>query len=193
LRCATAIATRLSTLAAAFAVTVIAVAPTPSSRADSAPLYELVDAAAQRLQTADPVAAYKWATATGIEDPARVRQILSAVAADARDQRIDPAYVRQAFSDQIHATESIEYTRFAQWKLDPAGAPSTAPQLSASRATIDALNRRMVTEMADHWDFLHSPACAAGLADANGAVSASRQLDTVYQQALTFATRAYCG
>jgi len=185
--------TRLSTVAAVFALTVIAVTPTPSSQADPAALYDLVDAAAQRLQTADPVAAYKWATATGIEDPPRVQQVLSAVVADAKDQRIDPDYVRQAFTDQIHATEAIEYTRFAQWKLDPADAPSTASQLSASRATIDALNRRMVTEMANHWDLLHSPACAGDLADADGAVSASRQLDSVYQQALSFATRSYCG
>ena len=38
-------------------------------------------------------------------------------------------YVRTIFTDQIAATEGIEYTRFGQWKFDPATAPTTAPDL----------------------------------------------------------------
>jgi chorismate mutase len=168
--------------------------PAPSARADSpTPLYELVDAAVQRLQTADPVAAYKWATQTAIEDSPRVQQVLDAVTADATASHVEPAYVKRVFEDQINATESIEYTRFAQWKLDPQSAPAAPPELSASRAAIDALNRRMVAEITNRWDLLHSPACAIDVDDAKGAVTNARQLDSVYQQALGFATRSYCG
>ena len=100
-----------------------------------------MDAAAERLQTADPVAASKWLTKASIEDPARVAQVLTAVTAQAAGAGVDPDYVRQVFTDQIGATEAVEYSRFAQWKLDPAGAPTDAPDLSASRSAIDALNR----------------------------------------------------
>ncbi|HUO39125.1 MAG TPA: chorismate mutase, partial [Mycobacterium sp.] len=46
------------------------------------PLDALVDAAAQRLQTADPVAAVKWQTGSNIDDPPRVSQVLGAVSTD---------------------------------------------------------------------------------------------------------------
>src|SRR5205807_7325905 len=39
---------------------------------DANPLFDLVDAATQRLQTADPVAETKWINGGSIEDPPRV-------------------------------------------------------------------------------------------------------------------------
>ncbi|WP_159233464.1 chorismate mutase [Mycolicibacterium vanbaalenii] len=156
------------------------------------PLVPLVDAAAQRLQVAEPVAASKLLTGGLIEDPAREQQVLDSVAADATDRQIDPAYVTSAFRDQIDATVAIEYTRLAQWKFDPASAPVQAPDLASSRATIDGLNRTMVTEMAAEWAVLHSSTCPADLDAAKTAVTEARSLDPVYRQAIDFATRHYC-
>jgi chorismate mutase len=170
----------------------LGVAPTAHAD-DLSPLYDLVDAAAQRLQTADPVAAFKWVNGGSIEDPPRVQQVLDAVGADAAGRGVDPQSVRTFFTDQVHATEGIQYTRFGQWKLDPAAAPATAPDLSASRATIDELNRTMVSEIALQWGSLRGPGCVQDLADAERAVVMDRQLDPLYQQALTFATHSYCG
>jgi chorismate mutase len=164
-----------------------------SARADDAnPLLQLVDAAAQRLQTAEPVAATKWINGGSIEDPQRVQQVLELVAADATRRGIDAGLVRQAFTDQIGATEAIEYTRFGQWKLDPGSAPKAAPDLAASRATIDRLNTEMVEQVAMNWPMLHSPGCAATLDDARMAVTNTRMLDPLYQQALAFSTQSYC-
>jgi chorismate mutase len=186
-------ARRFALLALSAALAVAGMPAMASADADSpGPLDQLVDAAAQRLQTADPVAAVKWPTKGDIEDPARVSQVLAAVTADANARGIDSAYVTDVFNDQVNATEAIEYSRFAQWKLDPAGAPASAPDLSASRSAIDALNRQMVDEIASHWDVLHSPMCLTALEGARNAATASRRLDGLYQQALTFATRSYC-
>jgi len=178
-------------LAATLAVTVTQASPRAGAD-DADPLDQLVDAAAQRLLTADPAAAVKWQTKGNIEDPPRVDRVLAAVTADANAHGVDPAYVTTIFTDQIDATEAIEHSRFAQWKLDPGGVPTSAPDLSASRSTIDALNRQMVDQIASNWDLLHSPACAAALQDAKNAATASRRLDALYQQALAFATRSYC-
>jgi chorismate mutase len=165
----------------------------PAAHADDpSPLYRLVDTAAQRLQTADPVAAFKWVKGGPIDDPPRSRQVVDSVGADATKQGIDPQPVRTIFTDQVHATEGIEYTRFGQWKLDPAAAPTTAPDLSASRAAIDGFNHQMVTEMALHRDSLRGPECGQQRDDAVRAVVMERQLDPLYQQALTFATHSYC-
>ena len=166
---------------------------TAPARGDAAnPLLELVDAATQRLQTADPVAASKWKTGGSIEDPQRVEEVLRSVSADATRRGVDVDYVRRIFTDQIDATEAIEYTRFAQWKLDPASAPAVAPDLAASRGTIDRLNGEMVEQVALNWSVLHSPDCTATLDDAKTAVAGARMLDPVYQQALAFSTHSYC-
>jgi chorismate mutase len=115
------------------------------------------------------------------------------VSADASGRGVDPDRVRRIFRDQISATEAIEYTRFAQWKLDPALAPTTAPELASSRSVIDGLNRTMVEQMAVQWPLLQSPACADRVREATDAVSAERALDPLYRQALSFVTRSYCG
>ncbi len=177
------------------AVTAVVVMPaTAPARGDDAnPLLALVDAAAQRLQTAEPVAASKWLTGGSIEDPARVDQVLAAVSADATGRGADAGYVRRLFSDQIAATEAIEYTRFAQWKLDPESAPGVAPDLAASRATLDRLNTEMVDQVVLHLSDLRSPDCTGTLDEAKTAVASARALDPLYQQALTFSTRSYCG
>jgi chorismate mutase len=114
------------------------------------------------------------------------------VAGDATNRQIDPGYVTTAFRDQIDATAAIQYTRLAQWKFDPASAPVDAPDLSSSRDTIDGLNREMVTEMADEWQVLHSPACVADLTAAKAEVVQARALDPLYRQAIDVATRNYC-
>jgi chorismate mutase len=155
-------------------------------------LTELVDAAAQRLQVAEPVAAYKWTTHGAIEDPARVQQELAKLGEAATAGHIDRSYVTRVFGDQISATEAIEYSRFADWKLDPGNAPAGAPDLTASRSAIDALNQTMLTQVLANWDLLHSPACPAQLQAARNGAIVARQLDNLYQQALSVATRSYC-
>jgi chorismate mutase len=164
----------------------------PARADDANPLLELVDAATQRLQTAEPVAASKWKTGGSIEDPQRVGQVLAGVGADAKGRGVDVDYVRQIFTDQVHATEAIEYTRFAQWKLDPGAAPGVAPDLSASRAIIDRLNAAMVEQVAVQWPILRSPDCTRTLDDARTAIANARGLDPLYQQALSFSTHSYC-
>jgi chorismate mutase len=118
--------------------------------------------------------------------------VLHAVTSDAAGRGIDPGYVSQVFTDQINATEAIEYTRFAQWKLDPDSVPAAPPDLAASRDAIDRSNRQMVDQIALRWQLLHSPGCADRLDDAKAAVAATRNLDAYYQQAISFSTRSYC-
>ena len=156
------------------------------------PLYRLVDTAAQRLATADPVAASKWITGGPITDVQRANQVLDAVAADATAHGVDPQYVRTVFTDQINATEGIEYALFGQWKFDESTAPTAAPDLVDSRTAIDGYTKTMVDEIALQWNSLHAPACSGELAAATDAVAADRRLDPLYRQALSSATRSYC-
>lgn len=76
-------------------------------------LYELVDAATERLQTADAVAASKWVNGGPITDPVRAQQVLTAVSVDAQSSGVPTDYVTELFTDQINATEAIQYSRFS--------------------------------------------------------------------------------
>jgi chorismate mutase len=187
----TSLASRVASTAVGVAL-VLTATPIPAAADVPSPLFALVDAAAQRLQTADPVAASKWITGGSISDPARERQVIDAVTAAATTQKVDPCYVERVFHDQISATVGVEYGRFSEWKLDPASAPTAAPNLSESRTTIDGLNRTMVDEIAAQWDSLHSPGCVGDLEAARNAVVDARGLDPLYQRGLMFATGSYC-
>ncbi len=181
----------------AILATLAAITVAPHARADSGgPLTELVDAAAQRLQVAEPVAAVKWKTHGAIEDPGRVQEEMDELNAAAQRldgaAHIDPGYVTRVFGDQISATEAVEYGRFADWKLNPATAPAAPPDLSALRSTIDGLNQTMLAQIAADWGVLHSSECAARLDAARDEVAVTRRLDGLYQRALVAATRSYC-
>ena len=178
-------------IAASVSLRVLGVAPLSQAESPS-PLFALVDAAAERLQTADAVAAVKYRTGGSVDDPQREQDVIDSVTTAAAAQKIDPGYVKEVFRNQIDATNAIEHARFAGWKLDPSTAPSTAPDLSASRATIDRLNLTMVTEIAAQWNSLHDASCSYDLDSAKSAVVAARQLDDLYQRALTYATHSYC-
>lgn len=167
--------------------------PTAAHADPQSSLTPLVDAAAQRLQTADPVAAVKYKTGGAVDDPKREQQVIDSVTSAAKTNHIDPTYVAAVFRNQIDATDSVEHTRFAQWKLDPDSAPAAAPDLADSRMTIDRLNQSIVHEIAAQWNELHSPTCIAELNNALQEVVASRALDQVYQAALSYATHSYCG
>lgn len=179
-------------ISAICAVATVLAVSAPARADDASPLSDLVDAAAQRLQVADDVAAIKWRTGGAIEDPARVGQQLEQLAAAAAGNGLDPDYVRRIFADQIAATEAAEHYRFAQWKLDPAAAPSTAPELAASRARIDGFNQTMLAQIGQRWELLHAADCAGQLGEATRAVADARRLDEFYRRALSTATADYC-
>ncbi len=163
------------------------------ARADDAgPLTKLVDDAAQRLLTADPVAAYKYVTGGAVDDPAREQQVLDSVTKAAVDKGVDATFVHDVFRDQIDATASVEHSRFAAWKIDPGSVPRSAPDLSSSRDTINALNEAMVDDIAQQWNALQANTCRADLDRAKAAVVATRHLDPLYQRALDYAVHRYC-
>jgi chorismate mutase len=182
---------RTPLLAAALAAAAL-LAGAPTAAAEPSPLYTLVDTVAQRLQTAEPVAAYKWINGGSISDPARIEVVLNAVAEDATAQQVDATYVRLVFQNQIGVNEGIQYTRFGQWKLDPAVAPAAAADLAASREAINGFNKTIVNEIALQRDTLLGPNCQAALDGAEQAVIHDRALDPMYQQALATASLDFC-
>jgi chorismate mutase len=170
------------------------VMPTPAQvRADTtSPLTALVDATAQRLQIAESVAAFKWGTQAAIEDPSREQQELAGLREDAAAQNLDPDYVARVFGDQFSAMDAIEYSRFADWKLNPSDVPAAPADLSASRSAIDGLNNKILSQIGLNWSLLGSPGCARRLTDASSETIRAHRFGTLYQQALSRATASFC-
>ena len=90
------------------------------------------------------------------------------------------------------STVSLQYILFGDWKVDPAAAPASAPDLASTRATIDGLNQTMVAEIAQRWPDLQAPTCRAELGATIDEVTAHRGLDPLYRRALEYATHDYC-
>ncbi|MCV7031044.1 chorismate mutase [Mycobacterium sherrisii] len=169
------------------------VATDSSNNERESPLYALVDTAAQRLQTADAVAAVKFRTGGAVDDPVREEQVIDRASAAAAARNIDPGYVATVFRDQIDATNAIEHFRFAEWRLDPDGVPVSGPDLAQTRSVIDRLDQILVDEMAVQWNSLHSQACSTYLDMATNSVALARQLDDFSRRALAYATHSYRG
>lgn len=105
---------------------------------------------------------------------------------------VDPGVAHVVFGDQIDATDSLEHSRYAAWKIDPGPVPSTAPDQPSFRDAINTLNEAMVDDIDQQWEALHAPTCRADLDDATAAAIAQRRPDTLHEHALEWAVPRYC-
>ncbi|MGW0212480.1 gamma subclass chorismate mutase AroQ, partial [Streptomyces sp. NPDC003233] len=116
---------------------------------DPSALHPVAELSAERLATADLVAAAKWGTDSPIDDPAREQQVLDSVAAQAIQLGADPDEVRAIFRDQIEANKLVQRGLFQLWTDHPEQAPTTRPDLSVVRQRINRINTALVQAIAD--------------------------------------------
>lgn len=166
--------------------------PSPTRAAEPSPLDSLVSFAAERLRSAENAAAAKWETDGRVHDPAREQEVLAGVRALAGQHDVAPEFAELVFIDQIQATESIQYTRFAEWKLTPTEAPVERPDLTDVRAEIDRLTEAMVAELSGNRHVLASADCADARDRALRTATHELELTRLYERALTRATQSYC-
>ncbi|MGW3275346.1 gamma subclass chorismate mutase AroQ, partial [Streptomyces kronopolitis] len=133
--------------AAAPVATVPAAAPAPSAAPAHSPygqLRPLAALSAERLATADVVAAAKYGTGSPIDDPAREQEVLNSVAEQARQLGADPAATTRIFRDQIEANKVVQRGLYRQWDANPAQAPTERPDLQEVRKEINRINGELV-------------------------------------------------
>ena len=143
----TPLRTTLAAVAAVLAIPGTAAAAPASPW--SSPLHPVASLAAERLATADLVAAAKWGTDSPIDDPAREQVVLDNVAAQAKQIGADPDEVRRIFRDQIEANKDVQRAFYARWTAHPDQAPTTRPDLNVVRQTINRINTDLVQAVAD--------------------------------------------
>ncbi|MEV6136303.1 gamma subclass chorismate mutase AroQ [Nocardia sp. NPDC051990] len=174
----------------------------PDSRAqtlDGDPALDgIVALVTERLDTADAVAAAKWATAAqnggrpSIDDPDREAQVYDAMARLGADRGLPESWIRQVFYGQIEANKIVQRGLVTRWRFDPTAAPSVPPELASVRPVIDRVNAEIVDQLVLRRAELTGPNCAVLLAPpVFGALASGR--DALHQTALVRAAAALCG
>ncbi|WP_225101335.1 chorismate mutase [Streptomyces sp. CoH27] len=186
------IATPLRYVLPAGVAVLLAAAPASAAPAPLSPLRPVASLAADRLATADLVAAAKWGTDSPIDDPAREQQVLDSVAAQAQRIGADPDEVRRIFRDQIEANKVVQRALFARWTAHPEQAPTTKPDLNVVRQTINRINTDLVQSIADTTPERIAPTCDPELAVAVVEVHHDKHPDLLHTAALVRSLVSVC-
>ncbi|WP_433681728.1 gamma subclass chorismate mutase AroQ [Nocardia sp. CA-119907] len=166
---------------------------------DDPSLDRIVALVTERLDTADAVAAAKWATAAqnggepSIDDPVREAQVYDAMARLGAERGLPETWIRQVFFGQIEANKIVQRGLITRWRFDPAEVPSTPPDLAAVRPVIDRVNVEIVDQLALRRAELTGPNCAERLAPSVFGALTSGHADALHQAALVRAAAALCG
>ncbi|MFI6769115.1 chorismate mutase [Streptomyces sp. NPDC050355] len=168
------------------------VAPSAAAHSPYGRLRPLAALSAERLASGDLVAAAKWGTGAPIDDPVRERQVLDAVAAQARQLGADPAATMRIFRDQIEASKVVQRGLHRLWDADPSQAPDERPDLGEVRKEINRVNGELVRAVAASPDARSAPSCRPLLAVNAAHVRHERRLDALHTVALARALRSVC-
>lgn len=155
-------------------------------------LRPLAELSAERLATGDLVAAAKWGTDSPIDDPAREREVLNAVAEQARQQGADPAATVRVFRDQIEANKIVQRGLHRRWDANPGQAPTERPDLQQVRKEINRINGALVGALAGSPHARSAPYCAPLLTAAAAKERHERHLDGLHTVALARSLRSVC-
>ena len=102
----------------------------------------------RRLEVAETVAAAKWSSGRPVEDRAREAAVVAAAAARARRAGIDATFVCRVMAAQIEASKIVQRGLLARWRDEPGSAPTSRPELSGVRSTLDAIDEELVAALA---------------------------------------------
>ncbi|WP_223778589.1 chorismate mutase [Streptomyces sp. 135] len=166
-----------------------------ASQGSYARLHPLAELSARRLATADLVAAAKYGTGSPIDDAAREKQVLDAVARAAREAGGDPEATVRIFRDQIEANKVVQRELFRRWDADPSKvpqAPQERPDLAEVREEINRINTDLVRGIAASAGARTAPSCGGVLTAATAHVRHTDRLDALHALALGRALRSVC-
>jgi chorismate mutase len=154
------------TLAVTLTGAAVATGDAASAAESDAAMTTVIALAAQRLALAEPVARYKWVHGAKITDAPREKALLDDVAKRAAASRVDPAFARAFFADQIAASKTAQNAFFAGWHTTPPNALSDPiPDLSTSiRPRLDTLTRLLLVALAQVQPLRGAADCPARLA-----------------------------
>lgn len=163
-----------------------------ASQGETAELDGLVTLAVRRLATADEVASAKFGTPQPIDDPARERQVLGAVAQGAPRLGVDPTESSRFFGDQIEASKIVQRGLYQLWTAHPEQRPADRPDLSkVVRPELDQLTDQIMHALSSTSAVRHAGASCVQRRD-QASATAGQSLDPLHREALAMALRSVC-
>ncbi|MER6916363.1 gamma subclass chorismate mutase AroQ [Streptomyces sp. NPDC000594] len=147
---------------------------------------------AERLATADLVAAAKWGTGAPIDDPAREQVVLDSVRLQAVELGADPEATVRIFRDQIEANKLVQRGLHRLWTAEPGKAPVDRPDLAEVRKEINRLNTALVRSIAEAADARSTSYCRGALAVSVVQVRHEKGLDRLHTKGLARAVPSVC-
>jgi len=183
---------RVATLLAAVPLLLLSTPATSAAAFPAEGLQSLTDVLAERLATADTVAAVKWRTGSPVADPARETQVIAATQRAAIVLGITPERAGTFVRDQIDVGKVIQSIVLARWHADPATAPTAPEEIAPIRERITALTSAAITHLRANASALRAPTCPLDLTHAIIATNTRRHTDTVHAAALAAASRSLC-
>ncbi|WP_369216326.1 gamma subclass chorismate mutase AroQ, partial [Streptomyces flavofungini] len=133
-----------------------------------------------------------YGTGSPIDDPAREKAVLDAVAEQARSAGADPGVTVRIFRDQIEANKVVQRGLFRRWDADPAQAPAERPDLAEVRQEINRVNGELVRGIAASGGARASARCGGALTVAAVRVRHEGRLDALHSVGLGRALRSVC-
>ncbi|MFE5285346.1 chorismate mutase [Nocardia sp. NPDC056611] len=169
------------------------------AEADAGNTERLVGLLAERLATADTVAAIKWEAAVRdggepvIDDPGREAAIYDAMAQAGAERGLPGGRVREVFHGQIEANKIVQRGLMTEWRYGLAAAQVPGTDLAGVRPVIDGLNTVILDELASERKELAEANCPTRVAAGVVAVAGSKQLDALHSASLARASTPLCG
>jgi chorismate mutase len=163
-----------------------------SGQRDTTDVDALVTLAVRRLATADEVASAKFGTPRPIDDPARERQVLGAVAQRAPELGVDPTESTRFFGDQIEANKIVQRGLHQLWTAHPELRPAERPDLTKTvRPELDQLTDQIMRALSSTKAVRHAGASCVQHRD-QASATAGQSLDPLHREALAVALRSVC-
>lgn len=168
------------------------------AEADAGSAERLVGLLAERLATADTVAAIKWEAAVRdggepvIDDPGREAAIYDAMAQAGAERGLPGGLVRQVFQGQIEANKFVQRGLVTEWRYGLAVAGVPGMDLADVRPVIDGLNTAILAELASDRMELAAVDCPARVAAGVVDIAGSKRLDALHAAALVRASTPVC-
>lgn len=156
------------------------------------PLAPVVELSADRLATAELIAAAKWHSGEPVEAPEREATVLAEAERSAHALGGDAAVALAVMRDQIEANKVIQRRRHADWYAHPDRSPLRPPDLADARADLDRITPALVAALTDARAGLAAPGCEAELDRAARRVAAERGLDRPGRAALAVSLSSVC-
>jgi chorismate mutase len=102
-----------------------------------------------RLALMHDVAHTKWNTKRPVGDPEREQALLREMAEKGQEHGLDPEFTRAFFASQIAAARLVQEADLASWRVEGRGPFADAPDLTALRMRIDAINQDLLGALAE--------------------------------------------